>query len=72
MESREGPANKANVAELESDVFIGLGWACEGYKAAKSRRQPFQCDTKSLIYLLQLNNIRMYPNVLPLVSYQSE
>jgi hypothetical protein len=30
--------NNANQAELESTVFIGIAWACEGYKAAKFRR----------------------------------
>jgi hypothetical protein len=32
------PANKANLAELESHVFIGVGWAGEVCKATKSRR----------------------------------
>lgn len=35
-------ANNANEHELESKVFIGITWACEGIKAAKSRRCPFQ------------------------------
>ena len=35
-------ANKANQAELESTVFIVVDWACEGFKATKAFRQPFQ------------------------------
>lgn len=34
--------NNANVVELESKVFIVVGWACEGCKTTKFRRQPFQ------------------------------
>jgi len=41
-ERRTGTANNANQAELESCVFIGVGCACEGYKAATALRQPFQ------------------------------
>ncbi len=35
-------ANNAIQAELESKIFIGIAWACEGYKAAKALRHPFQ------------------------------
>lgn len=38
----KGQANNAIQAELESKVFIGIAWACEGYKATKALRQPFQ------------------------------
>ncbi len=38
----KGPPNNANVAELESSVFIGIGWGCEGHKATKTRRYLFQ------------------------------
>jgi hypothetical protein len=34
--------NKANQAELESKIFIEIGWASEGYKAATAPRYPFQ------------------------------
>jgi len=34
--------NKANQRELASKVFIGVGWACEGIKAATAFRQPCQ------------------------------
>jgi len=38
----KGQANNAIQAELESKVFIGIAWACGGYKATKTLRQPFQ------------------------------
>ncbi|NOZ49474.1 MAG: hypothetical protein GXP37_05410 [Chloroflexi bacterium] len=34
--------NKANVRELASEVFIGVGWGGEGYKATMALRQPCQ------------------------------
>jgi len=36
------PPNNANQHELESTVFIVAVWACEGLKATKTRRSPFQ------------------------------
>jgi len=34
--------NKKIQPELASSAVIVVGWACEGYKATKALRQPFQ------------------------------
>jgi len=43
------PPNNGNQHELESTVFIGSVWACEGLKATKALRSPFQsCYCRAL------------------------
>jgi hypothetical protein len=51
------PPNKANQAELASTVFIGTGWAGEGYRAATALR-----------YLSNPLIGRRYPECPPYVS----
>jgi hypothetical protein len=46
----QGLPTKANVHELASSVFIGIDWACEGFKVTPTLRHPCQLRNLQALY----------------------